>query len=81
MSIHTIAKRVGRGTRIASRVTQKALKVGKRVAHGASAVAAIAGRPDVSVALHAAGDGMGELGGVIHGVHKNVKSDLEKQSK
>ena len=59
-------------------MAQRSLKIGRRVAQGGSAAAALAGRPDVAMALGAAGEGMGAASNTIHHTHNQIKSDLEK---
>ena len=52
-----------------------------KVAHGASAAAVLAGRPDVAMALGAAGEGMGEASKIIGHTHNATKPDLERPAK
>ena len=73
-----LGKRIAKASKVGSRVAQRSLKIGKRVANGASAAAALAGRPDVAMALGAAGEGMGAASKIIHNTHNAIKSDLEK---
>lgn len=76
-----LGKRIAKASKVGSRVAQRTLKIGKRVAHGASAAAVLAGRPDVAMALGAAGEGMGEASKIIGHTHNAIKSDLEKPAK
>ena len=77
-SVHKLGERISKAAKVGSRASQRALKIGKRVAGGASAVAALSGRPDVAMALGAAGEAMGAGSQIIHHTHNAIKSDLEK---
>ena len=81
LSIHKLGHRVAKASKIGSRVAQRSLKIGKRIAGGASAVAALSGRPDVAMALGAAGEAMGAGSQIIGHTHNAIKSDLEKPPK
>ena len=78
VQFHKIGKRIAKASKVGSRVAQRSLKIGKRVANGASAAAALAGRPDVTISLGAAGESMGAALKIIHNTHSAIKSDLEK---
>jgi hypothetical protein len=78
VQFHKIGKRIAKASKVGSRVAQRSLKIGRRVAQGGSAAAALAGRPDVAMALGAAGEGMGAASKIIHHTHNQIKSDLEK---
>ena len=80
-SLHRIGQRISKASKVGSRVAQRSLKIGKRVAGGAAAVAALSGRPDVAMALGAAGEAMGAGSNIIHNTHNAIKSDLEKPTK
>ena len=80
-SIHKLGHRISKAAKLGSRVSQRALKIGKRVAGGAASAAVLAGRPDLAVGLTAASEGMGAASHIIGHTHKAIQSDLEKPQK
>ena len=77
-SLRKIGHRIAKTPKIGSRVAQRSLKIGKRVAGEGAAAATLAGRPALAIGLAAASDGMGTASRIIGRTHKQIKSDLEK---
>ena len=77
-SLRKIGHRIAKAPKIGSRVAQRSLKIGKRVAGEGAAAATLAGRPALAIGLAAASDGMGTASHIIGRTHKQIKSDLEK---
>ena len=76
-SIHKVGRRVAKAPKLGSRVSQRSLKIGKRIAGGGAAAATLAGRPDIAIGLSAASEGMGAASRIIGKTHRQIKSDLE----
>ena len=78
-SLHKIGHRIAKAPKIGSRVAQRSLKIGERVAGGGAAAGTLAGRPDIAIGLAAASEGMGTAIHIIGRTHKQIKNDLKKK--
>ena len=77
MQVQRLGQRFGKAVKLGSRFTQRALKLGSRVAGAASTTALAAGNAPLAARLDAISAGASLGASAIHGVHHAAKSELE----